>query len=447
MNSDQSDSTDRSDTEDIEKKIEDLESGKKPESRGVLNRIRTWYYNRGTYAPEDEVKDAEVHRKAKFFKRVGKPVQISPVKLRVVRARNSVRDFFQDHPKTNFCTEQVLLIVLEFVSAFIFAYGFRTFISPSRVPWSTAQASLELPPYNLSEVSYNSLPLTEAASLISPSHLVSGGASGIGQVLTRICLLFGLQSVPQQTLQSIFYFLVNVPIIVLGFLKVGKKFTFYSLINVIFTSLLIDAIPQDWCELINIYEDPLARALAGGLTTGLSSGLALRIGTSTGGVDILSIFIAEHKGTTVGKYSLAINAGTVIAYTVLSFIHAPVDALSAIDNGSTQLTMSLYTIIYFFTSTFFVDFLNTKNKKMELQVFTTSKVMNKVLVHGFPHACTLLEAKGGYSGTPLNVIYIVVSYSETKKAVRIMRQVDSRCFISVLSTKQVYGKFYIKPLE
>ncbi len=456
MNHDQKDQDEsapsRTDTPEIQPGGEGIPpSAKGPKS--LMSRFRTWYYNRHTFALEPDEPQEQPKRNARFFKRVGGRPVLGPVKLKLVRARRGVKDFFLDHPRTNFCSEQLVLLVLELVSAFIFAYGFRAFIAPSRVPWNVIEEQgLQLikdnPLFNFDQAQYEALDLATAASLVNPSHLVSGGASGIGQVLTRIVLLCGVTSIPSQTLQSLFYFVVNLPIIILGFLKVGKKFTFYSLVNVILTSILIDAIPQSWCELINIYDDNLARALAGGLTTGVSSGLALRIGTSTGGVDIISLYVAEKKGTTVGKYSLIMNTCTVITYTVLCFFHAPADGgVDAFENGATQLTMSLYTIIYFFTQTIIVDSLNTKNKKTELQVFTTSKVMNRVLVHGFPHACTIQEGRGGYSGAPLNVIYIVVSHSEVKKAIRIMHQVDPSCFISVLSTKQVYGKFYTKPID
>lgn len=390
------------------------------------------------------------HHPAPLFRHLNGGVKMSPLKLKISKIKKNTKDFFLDHPGINLASEQVYMIVLEFISAFIFAYGYRAFIAPSRVPWDIIQnLGLEYDGATLTEATYNSLDLAIAAGLVSPTHLVSGGASGISQVLTRICELCGLISVPEKTLQSLFYFLVNVPIIILGFIKVGKKFTFYSLLNVLFTSILIDAIPQSWCEIVNIYEDNVARALAGGLTTGLSSGMALAAGTSTGGVDILSIYVAERKSTTVGKYSLFINGITVITFTVLCFFPAGSDpaGVSAFDHGAQQTTMSLYTIIYFFLQSRFVDALNTKNKKTELQVFTSKAIMSKVLIHGFPHACTVLDARGGFSDNPLTVIYIVVSNSEVKKAVRVMRTVDPNCFISVISTKQVYGKFYVKPID
>lgn len=375
------------------------------------------------------------------------------------RLKRKIQDFFLDHTKTKWCADQVFLLVVELISAFLFAYGFRSFLSPSRVPFanldSTGLSNLQslMAQQNFvgtAEDFYNNhLTLIQASSdIMQPNHLVSGGASGIAQVFTRLVYLFGLTGVPDKTLQSIFYFLINVPIVILGFLLIGKKFTFYTLVNVVFTSLLIDAIPQSWCEIINVYNDKVVRALAAGICTGISSGMAMGLGTSTGGVDVLSVIIAERKSTTVGKYSLIINTCTVLIYTALNFIHAPNDLVAdPMVLGSSQTTMALYTIIYFFTMSKVVDMLNIKNKKTELQIFTSKVEMSKILIHGFPHACTVQDAKGGFSEAPLKVIYIVVSKSEAKKVIRIVRQVDPHSFITVMGNNQVFGKFYVKPLD
>lgn len=344
------------------------------------------------------------------------------IKNRLEKCRKNFRDFLLDHPKTKFTVEQIYILIIEAVSGFIFAYGFKAFMSPTTAP-DGGQAT----------------------------HLVSGGASGISQVLTRICeILFGTTLAQESLLQSIFYFVVNIPILTLSFLKIGKRFTFYSLVNVGMASLFIYIIPDSWYTLIDIYSDNIARALAGGITTGIASGMALAIGTSSGGVDILSIYIAEKKSTSMGKYSLIINLVTVLAFTALNFVHAPsVDSSSTsqFEQGSTQATMALYSIIYFYLSAKIIDWMNIKNKKTELQIMTSKPEMAQVLIHGFPHACTILDAKGGFTGASMKVIYIVVSKSEEKKVVKIVRQVDPHSFVSVLSTEQVYGKFYIKPLD
>lgn len=380
------------------------------------------------------------------FERRGHLPQRGFLHNEIVKTGKMTRDFLLDHPKTKFSLEQVFIFAIEALSAFLFAYGFRAFMSPSRVPYDFLSQTVQS---SISRESYNALSLVEAVVHQQPNRLVSGGASGIAQVLTRICELVGLDQLPEKTLQSLFYFLINVPIMVLSFMRIGKRFTIYTLLNVGMTSLFIEFIPQDWCELIAVYDDNVARALAGGITTGISSGIALAIGTSTGGVDVLSLYVAEKKSTTVGKYSMFINVITVLTYTLLCFLKAPSDSaqMTSYERGAQQATMALYTIIYFYLSAKLVDLLNIKNKKTELQIITAKPEMAQVLIHGFPHACTIIDAKGGFTGTPLKVIYIVVSKSEVKKVVDVIRQVDTHSFVSVLTMDQVYGKFYIKPIE
>lgn len=405
-----------------------------------IDRIRTRILNRKE-REETSSSGQEAPQKVRFFRRVGGARPISPLKMKVVRAKRKTRAFFQDHPGLSSGVSQVGMLLLMAVSAFIFAYGFRAFVSPSRVPYEYLSSDLQ---DLYDQASYNALSITDAEALMAPTKLISGGASGISQIIVRIFVLCGVSGISQTTLQSIFYLVVNIPIIVLGFLKVGKKFTFYSLINVILSSIFMEVIPASWCEVFMVYEDNVARALAGGLCTGIATSIALLANASTGGVDIISMFIAERKSTTMGRYSVYINACIVVLFTVLCAIPGPSDAS---DLATTQVTMSLYSLIYFFLSSTVIDALNVKNKKTQLQVYTSNTNMSKVLVRGFPHACTIMDGKGGYSSKDLSVISIVVSNSEVKKAVRIMRQVDPKCFITALATKQVYGKFYVRPIK
>lgn len=154
---------------------------------------------------------------------------------------------------------------------------------------------------------------------------------------------------------------------------------------------------------------------------------------------------------------MVLNTITVLTYTLLHFILSPSDVIpaefqndlagAAWNQGVHQTTMALYTIVYFFVGAKLLDLINIKNKKVELQVFTADPNMAKVLISGFPHACTLVSGIGGFTGTPRHIIYMVVSKSELNRAIKVMREADPNCFVSVLSTYQVYGKFYIKPLD
>ena len=94
-----------------------------------------------------------------------------------------------------------------------------------------------------------------------------------------------------------------------------------------------------------------------------------------------------------------------------------------------------------------VDFINTRNKKVQVQIVTSVEGIENVLIANFPHSATVMKGKGGYSRSEKNVLYMVVSSNEVKHVVSLVRKIDPHSFISVTSLIQAYGNFYIKPIE
>ncbi len=321
------------------------------------------------------------------------------------KAQSELSYFLLDHNGLKQTLDWIAIIVVTVFSAFIFAYGFRTFISPE-----------------------------------GKHALISGGASGVGQVILRIMQLCGFTG-SEKNIQSILYFLINVPICIIAFKFIGKKFTFVTLLNVALTSALINALPEEWMQLFSTIvenDDYISRALFAGICTGLSAGSAFLIGSSTGGIDVIAFAIAEKKSTNVGIYSAILNCCTVILYSVFNSIHI---------QSTNEIYLALYTVIYFFTSSKVTDLINIKNKKTEIQINTSNKEMAAQLLRSFPHGCTIVAAKGGYTLQDRLLIYTIVSSNEVKKVISFVKEIDPRCFINTITSYQVYGNFYIKPLK
>ena len=91
--------------------------------------------------------------------------------------------------------------------------------------------------------------------------------------------------------------------------------------------------------------------------------------------------------------------------------------------------------------------LNVRNRKLELQIFTSHEELSQVLIHAFPHSCTIVNGKGAFSGKEKNILYMVISKKEAKKAVALIKQADPEAFVAINDLKQVYGRFFIKPIE
>jgi uncharacterized membrane-anchored protein YitT (DUF2179 family) len=303
--------------------------------------------------------------------------------------------------------ENILIFFGAMVSAFMAAYTFRAFIVPSDP---------------------TAIPL------------ITGGISGLSQTINRFFDLVNLfNGIENRTLQAILYFLLNIPIFILGFTKIGKRFATFSLIHVVLTSLFIELIPNDITTLVNISDDLLSRAIIAGLIQGLSSSTAYLMEISSGGIDVVTYYYANVKSTSVGKYSIIINGLVLFLFTIVY--------LFTTESTNGALNSIIFSIIYFFTTSKVIDAINVRNKKTQLQIITKDETISKTLMETFNHGCTIVPAKGGFTSAPKYVIYMVVSSSESAKVVKLVRKIDPESFINESNAHQVYGKFYIRPIK
>ena len=73
--------------------------------------------------------------------------------------------------------------------------------------------------------------------------------------------------------------------------------------------------------------------------------------------------------------------------------------------------------------------------------------MSDILIANFPHSATIIDGVGAYSKKEKKVIIMIVSSSEARKVVRLIRDVDNYAFVEVSPLNQVYGKFYLNPVK
>ncbi len=355
------------------------------------------------------------------------------------KLKSNTVDFFYDHPREKRAAHLAYMFLVTAVSCFIFAWGFRAFINPSiecAIHWRMQSEGID---YNAAKA------FVDNEGVI---RLISGGASGIAQAIVKIVNIFGDIRYYEQNTISILYFVLNIPLIILSWVKISKQFTIFTLLNVGFVSLFNSIIPDEWIyRIINLYDDMIARCIFGGIITGIASGAAMAINTSAGGTDILSFYIAEKKSSSVGNFSFIINGIVLVANVLFGIIGYLVNPVVNPQVPNEVIRYALYTFLYLFVSTRVIDVLNIKNKKQELQIFTTNENLPQILIHAFPHSATTVEAKGAYSGRKVLMIYMVVSKIEIKSAMALVRKVDPSAFVTVINLNQVQGRFYIRPIE
>lgn len=330
------------------------------------------------------------------------------------------QSYLYNHLWLKFAVDYGTAFLASVVSAAIFAFGIVCFMNPTL---TGGQTTLEL---------------------------VSGGSSGLAQVIASLLRVCGVDIEPGNTLFfSIAYLVVNAPLIVLAFKGIGVRFATFTVINVLFVFLFSNIFKGQFFEeiatIINNHGGFLSRALFAGMCTGLSSAIAYKFETSAGGFDIVSYYVSLRKSTTAGKYSVIINAIIIAAfYLMYGFSGAEFDGYST---WGIAVACVFFSIVYLFTVMLVVDAINIRNKKVQIEINTTNSDLPSMLLARIPHGLTVVKAKGGYSGQDRLLIYAVVSSLEMKSAIKLIKEVDPSSFVTVKSLVQVYGRFFSQKIR
>lgn len=267
---------------------------------------------------------------------------------------------------------------------------------------------------------------------LEPAHLLSVGATSVGQIITatlqRIapdCPKFFTENV------GIYVFLTNIPLFIIGFKHVSPRFVIFSGLSVLVQTIFM----QEWVggeailESMGIVaeENRLFLAIIAGLFVGVAIGLALRFGTSTGGVDIIAQALSLKKGISIGVISMIINISLAV--------------INGLIRG--DITLALYTFIFIIIMNICVDKIHTAYNCLRIDVITTKKEeVSKALMEGIQRGCTAMDVQGAYTKENKFDIFMVVSSYEVEKAKKIIFDVDPTAFIMVSPVKRIIGAFY-----
>lgn len=119
-----------------------------------------------------------------------------------------------------------------------------------------------------------------------PANVYASGFTGVAQLLSSVVD----QYAPFYISTGVLMFLLNIPIGVLGWLKVGRSFTVYSILSVALTSVFMGILPE-----MRLSHDILLNTVFGGVISAIGIGLTLKFGASTGGLDIVSMVLANGR--------------------------------------------------------------------------------------------------------------------------------------------------------
>lgn len=259
-------------------------------------------------------------------------------------------------------------------------------------------------------------------SFVRTGGLYPGGATGFTILLQRIGELIFHVQIPY----TIVNLLLNAFPVYIGFRYIGKKFTLYSCLMIVLTSILTDIIP-----VYVITYDTLLISVFGGMINGLVISMCLMMSATTGGTDFIAIYLSDKKGVDSFNIVLGLNA----------FIIGIAGIMFGWDKA-------LYSIIFQYVSTQVLHILYKKYQQQTLFIVTNrAKEVCAAIFEVSHHGATVLEGKGSYEHKERNVVYSVVSSAECKKVIRAVKAVDEEAFVNTIRTEQLYGRFYQKPAD
>lgn len=245
--------------------------------------------------------------------------------------------------------------------------------------------------------------------------LGSGGLGGIALLLFyKFQLPIGLVTL-----------LLNIPLFILGWREVNKRFVFKTLFGLILFSLFLDLFKG-----IQIlpFDDIFLGALYGGVIGGIGGALVFRLGGSLGGIDILAKVIERKFGWGLGTTSLTFNIFIILAsWAVLG------------------PKVALYTLVSMFAYSRTLDAVLTGIPAKAVTVISEQpQELVQHILTDLGRGATFLAGRGAYSDGAKDIIICVVSMPEVGRLKEIVREIDPKAFMIVQNASEVIGKGFAK---
>jgi uncharacterized membrane-anchored protein YitT (DUF2179 family) len=261
---------------------------------------------------------------------------------------------------------------------------------------------------------------------IVPAQLYTGGLMGISQVIRTMVIDFTPMTQPDFDIAGLIYYAFNIPIFILAVTRIGKRFFLKTLIVVTAMTAFLALLP-----ITPILSDPLAAAVIGGILTGTALGLILRMGASSGGMDVVGVLLSKwKKDFSVGKINLIVNIGL---YTFCLFLF--------------DREIVIYSLIYAAVSAVAMDRAHFQNINVEATIITKvhTELLEEEIFEELGRGITKWQCLGTYTYEQSHILYIVLSKYEVHRLRNLVHKFDPQAFI-VLNEGVYVDGHYLKKL-
>ena len=247
--------------------------------------------------------------------------------------------------------------------------------------------------------------------IVMAKGLMSGGVSGVALLLFYLTGVLG---------PGVYYFLLNLPLMGLGWVTLSRRFILYTVYGMGILSLFMQLMPER-----TLITDPLLAAIFGGAVMGAGSGLMLRTLGSAGGTDILAIWLNQKYNLRIGQFNFFFNL-----------------AIFAAGLAFYEPTLVLYSIILSYTNSKVMDYFLAlfNQRKMVFIISDKADDIAKDIIHTLKRGATFLHGAGAYTGKSKRVILTITNTVQIKRLEELVFSHDPNAFFVVENTFNVLGE-------
>ena len=249
---------------------------------------------------------------------------------------------------------------------------------------------------------------------LSPNGISPGGFTGVAAVINHIT------NIPTGTMLFIF----NIPVLILGYIKMGGVFILKTSFVTVLVSLSLD-ISASLLPIVRA--DGILVSMFGGILMGIGLSLILLRGATTGGIDIIAKFVnRKYRHLSVGKIILMAD-GIVILLNALVYKNAE---------------SALYSIVAMYMGTRLMDVLlygADKGKIIYIITNSPDEICNEIN-HSVGRGVTKLSVIGGYTGETKIMLMCTVRVHEVAAIHDLVKQYDDRAFMVVSDAGEIIGE-------
>lgn len=246
--------------------------------------------------------------------------------------------------------------------------------------------------------------------LLIPHEILSGGLSGIA-------IMLGIVT-PLNT--GVLNLLLNLPLLIIGVMKLGKRFIGYTILSVAVLSISLYIIP-----IYKATQEPILASLFGGVIVGIGAGMIFRASGSSGGFDIIAMLLSRKRDFPLGALISGMN-GIVVAISGFVF----------------SWDAALLTLVSIYATGKVVDTIHTSHIKLTLMIITgKGEEVKQQLLAKLHRGVTVMDAKGAYSGEGRKVLITVITRYQLAEVKSMIKETDAKAFVNILQTTEVIGVF------